>query len=130
MLQVIELRKTILFLCLRTLTLSFYGPGTTIGYGDISPKSDAGKIAAALYAILAVNVIASLLEPAKDYLLSFCLVPAPTKVATASRKKKKKQSKTSKKKNAGGNSKANGNKETDEDEGEGDKDAQESKKKK
>lgn len=47
--------------------------GTTIGYGDISPKSDIGKIAVALYAILAINVMASVLEPAKEFLQSFCL---------------------------------------------------------
>ena len=49
-----------------------YGKGTTIGYGDVSPKTDAGKLAVALYAIAAVNVVASLLEPAKEFLLSFC----------------------------------------------------------
>lgn len=53
--------------------------GTTIGYGDISPKSDVGKLAVAVYAVLAVNVVASLLEPAKEYLQSFCEVPLPKK---------------------------------------------------
>jgi hypothetical protein len=34
----------------------------------------------ALYAILAINVVASLLEPAKEFLLSFCLVPEKPKL--------------------------------------------------
>jgi hypothetical protein len=44
-------------------------------------------LAVALYAILAVNVVASLLEPAKEFLLGFCLVP----VSTPSSTKKKSQ---------------------------------------
>ena len=37
-----------------------------------------GKIAVALYAILAINVMASVLEPAKEFLQSFCLEPEET----------------------------------------------------
>ena len=43
--------------------------GTTIGFGDISPKTDGGKIAAAIYAIIAVNVVGALLDPCKDFFL-------------------------------------------------------------
>ena len=39
-----------------------------------------GKIAVALYAILAINVVASLLEPAKEFLLGFCLEPEKPKM--------------------------------------------------
>ena len=42
--------------------------GTTIGYGDMYPVTDIGKIAAALYALLAVNVVGELLNPAKEIL--------------------------------------------------------------
>ena len=48
------------------------GPGTTIGYGDLAPSSNVGKIAVALYAIASVNVMAILLEPARRYLELFC----------------------------------------------------------
>ena len=42
--------------------------GTTIGYGDHSPSTDEGKIAAATYAIIAVNAVGGLLAPAFDFL--------------------------------------------------------------
>ena len=67
--------------------------GTTIGYGDISPKTDMGKLAVALYAILAINVVASILEPAMQFLLTFCVVPTDDKTTTkAQAKKQTKQS--------------------------------------
>ncbi|CAB9510961.1 Ion channel [Seminavis robusta] len=82
--------------------------GTTIGYGDISPKSDAGKLAVALYALLAVNAVASLLEPAKDVLIEFCMVPPETrknvgttdKVVSTQAKSKNKKGKNKKKSGA------------------------------
>ena len=46
--------------------------GSTIGYGDKSPTSDAGKIAAAIFAILVINVTGGLLEPAASFLSSYC----------------------------------------------------------
>lgn len=49
--------------------------GTTIGYGDISPRSDIGKLAVAGYAILVINVVGALLEPARDFLESYCKPP-------------------------------------------------------
>ena len=42
--------------------------GTTIGYGDVYPTTDNGKIAAALYAVIAVNVVGSLLVPCATFL--------------------------------------------------------------
>ena len=45
--------------------------GTTIGYGDMAPKTDEGRIAAALYAVVAVNVVGALLDPAKEMLSRF-----------------------------------------------------------
>jgi Ion channel len=55
---------------------SFCWKGTTIGYGDETPKSDLGKILVALYAILVVNVMAVLLQPSKDFFERLCR-PAP-----------------------------------------------------
>ena len=46
--------------------------GSTIGYGDMSPSSDAGKIAAAIFAVLVINVTGGLLEPAASFLSSYC----------------------------------------------------------
>ena len=46
--------------------------GSTIGYADKSPSSDAGKIAAAIFAILVINVTGGLLEPAASFLSSYC----------------------------------------------------------
>ena len=46
--------------------------GTTIGYGDKAPVTDNGKLAAAVYALIAVNVVGGLLSPAADYLSALC----------------------------------------------------------
>jgi Ion channel len=61
--------------------------GTTIGYGDETPKSDLGKVLVALYAILVVNVMAVLLQPSKDFLETLCRPPAiPAAGAKADKK--------------------------------------------
>jgi hypothetical protein len=46
--------------------------GTTIGYGNLIPSTNLGKIATALYAILVCNVIGVLLQPGRTYLEKFC----------------------------------------------------------
>lgn len=53
-------------------------------YGDVTPTSDEGKLAVAMYAILVTNVIGGLLQPARSYLESLCRdnsapVDVPTK---------------------------------------------------
>lgn len=53
--------------------------GTTIGYGDITPSSDEGKLAVALYAILVINVMGGLLRPAGDFLERLCHKTVPSK---------------------------------------------------
>lgn len=58
--------------------------GTTIGYGDIGPKTDEGKIATALYAILVVNVVGAVLEPARNFLSRFCAAKSIEDVAEKS----------------------------------------------
>ena len=62
--------------------------GTTIGYGDETPKSDLGKVLVALYAILVVNVMAVLLQPSKDFLENLCR-PAALPKAVADKADKK-----------------------------------------
>jgi Ion channel len=51
-------------------------PGATVGYGDITPKTDMGKIAVALYAIASVQAVAILLEPGRVFFEGLCRVPA------------------------------------------------------
>eukprot|EP00568_Trieres_chinensis_P008169 CAMPEP_0183314448 /NCGR_PEP_ID=MMETSP0160_2-20130417/48489_1 /TAXON_ID=2839 ORGANISM="Odontella Sinensis, Strain Grunow 1884" /NCGR_SAMPLE_ID=MMETSP0160_2 /ASSEMBLY_ACC=CAM_ASM_000250 /LENGTH=113 /DNA_ID=CAMNT_0025479789 /DNA_START=294 /DNA_END=635 /DNA_ORIENTATION=- len=65
--------------------------GTTIGFGDVGPKTDAGKIATALYAVLVVNVVGALLEPATEILSQFCVdstVPASSHLEEDSKKER------------------------------------------
>lgn len=50
--------------------------GTTIGYGDLTPKSDIGKIAVACYGLVRINVLALMLKPARDFFENLCHVPA------------------------------------------------------
>ena len=46
--------------------------GTTIGFGDYSPHTDAGKIACAIFAIIVINVCGGLLAPAASFLSYYC----------------------------------------------------------
>mmetsp|Transcript_15761 Transcript_15761/g.36202 ORF Transcript_15761/g.36202 Transcript_15761/m.36202 type:complete len:118 (-) Transcript_15761:103-456(-) len=62
--------------------------GTTIGYGDVSPRSEVGKIAVAIYAILCINVVGALLEPARDFLEGFCKTKTPGASKSTETKKK------------------------------------------
>ena len=50
----------------------FLHKGTTIGYGDVTPKTDAGKIAVALYAIVSLQAMGMLLDPARTWLEQLC----------------------------------------------------------
>jgi Ion channel len=57
-----------------------FNEGTTIGYGDLTPNTDLGRLAVAIYALLVCNVVGGLLEPARDYFESLCHAsPAPTR---------------------------------------------------
>uniref|UniRef100_A0A7S2IBQ3 Potassium channel domain-containing protein n=1 Tax=Helicotheca tamesis TaxID=374047 RepID=A0A7S2IBQ3_9STRA len=56
--------------------------GTTIGYGEMGPKTDVGRLVTAVFAILVINVVGGLLDPAKEFLSSFCV----DKSAEASKK--------------------------------------------
>jgi voltage-gated potassium channel len=53
--------------------------GTTIGYGDLTPSTEVGKILVAFYAVLVVGVTGVLLDVSKERLIQFC-IPAPPKV--------------------------------------------------
>lgn len=51
--------------------------GTTVGYGDLGPSTDYGRLATAVFAILVVNVVGAMLEPAKKHLSGLCMVAPP-----------------------------------------------------
>lgn len=55
--------------------------GTTIGYGNIVPRTDSGRIFVAIYAIMVCNVAAGVLDLGRVYLESFCRYPTPSKPA-------------------------------------------------
>ena len=46
--------------------------GTTIGYGDLTPKTDAGRFLLALYAIANCNVMGGFLGLGREFLESYC----------------------------------------------------------
>lgn len=46
--------------------------GTTIGYGNLTPKTDAGRFLLALYAIANCNVMGGFLGLGREFLESYC----------------------------------------------------------
>lgn len=46
--------------------------GTTIGFGNITPTSDVGRFAWAMYVVVICNIFAGLLDHGRLYLESFC----------------------------------------------------------
>lgn len=56
--------------------------GTTIGYGNITPSSDMGRLALALYALLVVNVMGGFLDVSKGYLEDLCRPPPSSTTTT------------------------------------------------
>eukprot|EP00536_Pseudo-nitzschia_multiseries_P003632 jgi/Psemu1/186270/e_gw1.57.106.1 len=58
-------------------------------YGNITPSSDMGRFCLALYAIMVCNVAASLLDPMKVYLLSFCYEHQPPPLSHRNDKSRK-----------------------------------------
>ncbi|KAI2495857.1 ion channel [Fragilaria crotonensis] len=63
--------------------------GTTIGYGDLTPTTEVGKILVALYAVLVVGVTGVLLDISKERLIQFC-IPSPPKIVPDKDDKKEK----------------------------------------
>ena len=41
-------------------------------YGDVTPKSDLGRLVVAIYAVLVLNAVGGLLGVSREYLESFC----------------------------------------------------------
>mmetsp|Transcript_24677 Transcript_24677/g.40847 ORF Transcript_24677/g.40847 Transcript_24677/m.40847 type:complete len:114 (-) Transcript_24677:132-473(-) len=62
--------------------------GTTIGYGDLTPSTDMGKVLVAL-PLLVVNVVGAILETTKAYLIQFCMLPEEAAPTTKSAEKTK-----------------------------------------
>lgn len=76
----LSLSLSLLELSLLIMDMSYvtmiHSTGATIGYGDVTPKTDMGKIAVALYAITSVQAVAILLEPGRVFLEALCRVPS------------------------------------------------------
>lgn len=61
--------------------------GTTIGYGEMTPSTEMGKILVAVYALMVVNVIGALLEDTKDMLVNWCAMQTPAVVSEEKKQK-------------------------------------------
>jgi hypothetical protein len=46
-------------------------------YGDITPKSDEGRLCVAIYAVLSLNVMGGLLDVGREWADSFCRTTVP-----------------------------------------------------
>eukprot|EP00521_Asterionellopsis_glacialis_P005982 CAMPEP_0195273042 /NCGR_PEP_ID=MMETSP0706-20130129/16200_1 /TAXON_ID=33640 /ORGANISM="Asterionellopsis glacialis, Strain CCMP134" /LENGTH=215 /DNA_ID=CAMNT_0040329409 /DNA_START=21 /DNA_END=668 /DNA_ORIENTATION=- len=64
---------------------------TTIGYGDLTPQTDAGKLATALYALLAINVAGAFLQPAQDFLTTLCSTTTTTNTIISGAEQEKRE---------------------------------------
>ena len=64
--------------------------GTTIGYGDLTPSTEVGKILVAFYAVLVVGVTGVLLDVSKERLIQFCIPALPKVVPEEDADKKEK----------------------------------------
>ena len=60
-------------------------------YGDITPKTDLGKLAVAAYAVIIINVVGGLLQPARTYLEALCRVSAATQPEDAAGEEKEEE---------------------------------------
>ncbi|CAJ1966456.1 unnamed protein product [Cylindrotheca closterium] len=61
--------------------------GTTIGYGDLTPRTNAGRFFLALYAIANCNVMGGFLGQVRELLESLCAVKDPDVPSGASKRK-------------------------------------------
>jgi len=55
--------------------------GTTIGFGDMTPNTDLGKVSVAIYALLVVGVVSGMLDTVRDHLIEFCIPPSSTSMS-------------------------------------------------
>ncbi|KAG7353803.1 ion channel [Nitzschia inconspicua] len=62
--------------------------GTTIGYGDVTVKTDEGRLFLAIYAILICGMFGAVLDVSKTLLEALCQTPAPKKRRAVNKKKR------------------------------------------
>ena len=69
--------------------------GTTIGYGDVTPKTNMGKVLVAMYALLGVGVTGVVLDVLKEQWMQLCQIPPEPKVSWNQQEEKRITSSTS-----------------------------------